>query len=64
MHNLIAILLVRLPGAYAASALFPDTLFPMGLATATGSLLSVIVSAIAFWALSGKGKEGRRLQNG
>ena len=64
LHNLIAILLVRLPGAYAASALFPDTLFPMGLATATGSLLSVIVCAIAFWALSGKGKEGRRLQNG
>ena len=52
LHNIIAILLVRLPGAYAASALFPSTLFPMGLATAAGSLLSVIVCAIAFWLLS------------
>ena len=51
-HNIIAILLVRLPGAYAASALFPSTLLPMGLATAAGSLLSVIVCAIAFWLLS------------
>ena len=52
LHNIIAILLVRLPGAYAASALFPVTLLPMGLATAAGSLLSVIVCAIAFWLLS------------
>lgn len=52
LHNIIAILLVRLPGAYAASALFPATLLPMGLATAAGSLLSVIVCAIAFWLLS------------
>ena len=52
LHNGIAILLVRLPGAYLASALFPSTLFPMGLATAAGSLLSVIVCAIAFWLLS------------
>ena len=52
LHNIIAILLVRLPGAYAASALFPVTLLPMGLATAVGSLLSVIVCATAFWRLS------------
>ena len=30
LHNIIAILLVRLPGAYAASALFPATLLPWG----------------------------------
>lgn len=48
LHNIIAILLVRVPGVYLMSKLFPDTLFPMGLATAAGSLLSVIVCAAAF----------------
>ena len=52
LHNGIAILLVRLPGAYLASALFPSTLFPMGLATAAGSLLSVIVCLVAFRVIS------------
>ena len=48
IHNLIAILCVRIPGVYLTSNIFPDTLFPMGLATATGSLLSVIICMIAF----------------
>lgn len=48
VHNLIAILCVRIPGVYLTSKIFPDTLFPMGLATATGSLLSVIICIIAF----------------
>lgn len=48
VHNLIAILCVRIPGVYLTSKFFPDTLFPMGLATATGSLLSVIICMIAF----------------
>lgn len=48
LHNLIAILLVRVPGVYLTSMFFPDTLFPMGLATAAGSLLSVIICAAAF----------------
>lgn len=48
VHNLIAILCVRIPGVYLTSNIFPDTLFPMGLATATGSLLSVIICMIAF----------------
>ena len=34
---------MRVPGAYLASRLFPETLFPMGLATALGSLVSVLV---------------------
>lgn len=34
VHNLIAILCVRIPGVYLTSKIFPDTLFPMGLATA------------------------------
>ena len=48
IHNLIAILCVRIPGVYLTSKIFPGTLFPMGLATATGSLLSVIICMIAF----------------
>ena len=48
VHNLIAILCVRIPGVYLTSKIFPDTLFPMGLATVTGSLLSVIICMIAF----------------
>ena len=43
-----AIALVRIPGVYLTSQLFPATLFPMGLATATGSLLSVVICLIAF----------------
>ncbi len=48
LHNILAVTLVRVPGAYLTSKLFPATLFPMGLATACGSLLSVAVCLIAF----------------
>ena len=48
LHNIIAILLVRVPGVYLTSKIFPESLLPMGLATATGSLLSVIICVIAF----------------
>ena len=48
MHKMIAILLVRIPGAYFMSSMFPGTLYPMGLATAAGSLLSAIICAAAF----------------
>lgn len=48
IHNISAIALVRIPGVYLTSKIFPDTLFPMGLATAAGSLLSVIICVIAF----------------
>ncbi len=48
LHNISSILLVRLPGAYFASRLFPHTLLPMGLATAAGSLLSVLICLVLF----------------
>ena len=48
IHNIVAIALVRIPGVYLASKLFPDTLFPMGFATVVGSLLSVIICLVAF----------------
>ncbi len=48
LHNIIAIVLVRVPGVYLTSILFPASLLPMGLATATGSLVSVIICCIAY----------------
>ena len=42
-HNILSIALVRIPGAYLASKLFPATLFPMGLAAPAGSLLSAVI---------------------
>lgn len=48
LHNILTIVLVRVPGAYLTSLLFPATLLPMGLATAGGSLLSVIICVAAF----------------
>ena len=43
MHNIIAILTMRIPGAYAASRLFPETLYPMGWAAPLGSLISAAI---------------------
>lgn len=48
LHNIIAIVLMRIPGVYLTSELFPETLLPMGLATASGSIISVIICIIAF----------------
>ena len=56
LHNSIAILLVRIPGAFLASAYFPENLFPMGLATSAGSLLSVVICVIAFRLIVRRGK--------
>ena len=55
LHNISAILLVRVPGVYLTSLFFPNSLFPMGLATSMGSLLSVVICVIAYTViLSGK----------
>lgn len=48
LHNIIAIGVMRVPGVYLMSQRFPDTLLPMGLATAAGSLVSVIICVIAY----------------
>ena len=60
LHNILAIVLVRVPGAYFMSKLFPHTLLPMGLATAAGSLLSVLICLIAYTLLKHKGTFGGR----
>ena len=49
IHNIIAIILVRIPGSYLASRYFPHTLFPMGMAAPAGSLLSVLICLIAYF---------------
>ena len=48
LHNICAIVLVRIPGVYLTSVRFPSTLLPMGLATAASSLCSVVICVIAF----------------
>ena len=48
LHNITAIVLVRIPGVYLMSKLFADTLYPMGLATACGSLLSVVICVVVY----------------
>ena len=48
LHNTLSILLVRVPGAYLTSKFFPQTLLPMGLASACGSLFSILVCVIAY----------------
>jgi putative MATE family efflux protein len=51
VHNFFSIVLVRIPGAYIASKFWPETLYPMGFAPALGSLLSVLICAVAFFVL-------------
>lgn len=56
LHNIIAIIFIRIPGVYLTSKLFKNTLFPMGLATASGSVVSIIICIIAFVVLAKKNK--------
>ena len=58
LHNFLSIVLIRVPGAYLASRYFPQTLLPMGLATAVGSLLSVVICLTAYLLLKRKGTFG------
>ncbi len=61
LHNIISVLLVRIPGAYLATVLFPDTLFPMGIAAPAGSALSALICVILFVAFRSKfGMEKRK----
>jgi len=60
LHNIIAIVLMRIPGVYITSRLFPTTLLPMGLATASGSIISVVICVIAFTALMRKNTMGAK----
>lgn len=48
IHNAVSIVVARVPLAYLASIMYPTTLFPMGLATVTGSVVSVIICVGVF----------------
>ncbi len=48
IHNIASITLVRVPGTYLASILFPVTLYEMGLVTPTGSLVSIIICVLVY----------------
>ena len=60
LHNALSIVCVRIPGAFLASKLFTDTLFPMGLASAAGSLFSDIVCIVLFALLTHGARSSRR----
>lgn len=60
LYNILAILLVRVPCVYLTSVMFPHTLLPMGLATAAGSLLAVMICIIAFMWIERQGAESGR----
>lgn len=59
LHNVLSIVLVRVPGVYLTSKLFAATLFPMGLATTAGSLLSVAICAAAYAVITKKEEAAR-----
>ncbi len=59
IHNMAGVALVRVPGAYLMSEMFPATLLPMGLATAAGSVLQVLICLIAYRLI--RGREARAL---
>lgn len=56
VHNLIAIITMRIPFSYLLSVNYPDSLFPMGIATPMGSLISVIVCVGFYVWMSRNGK--------
>ncbi len=47
-HNFISVAIVRIPFAYLASEMYPDTLYPMGFTTWLGSLCSVIICVVVY----------------
>lgn len=59
IHNTISIFAVRVPVAYILSKLFADSLFPMGLASPMGSVLSILI-LIGYFAYTKKRRSGRR----
>ena len=63
LHNSVSIVLARVPVAYLTSKRFPHTLFPMGCAAPTGSIISIIICVIAYVIISKKEK-GEHTVNG
>lgn len=49
LHNSVSIVTARIPLAWLSSRLYPDTLYPMGLSTCTGSVVSCLICLCAFF---------------
>ena len=47
-HNFLSIVCARIPLVYLASESYPDTLYPIGVATYLESVLSVVVCVVAY----------------
>lgn len=54
VYNCISIVLARVPLAVLLSARFPDTLFPMGMASPAGSLLSAFICVGVYARMRGR----------
>lgn len=48
LHNSVSIVTARIPLAWLASRLYPDTLYPMGLSTCAGSVVSCLICLCAY----------------
>lgn len=62
LHNIIAIVMIRIPGAYLAGVYFPDNLYPMGWAAPLGSLLSALICVgfYTYYRQSAQGAKGEK----
>ena len=57
LHNSISIVCARIPLAWLSSTLYPDTLYPMGLSTCMGSVLSCLICVMAYWWIKKRGSQ-------
>lgn len=48
LHNSVSAFCVRIPLAWLSSTVYPDTLYPMGLSTLSGSMLSCVICVGAY----------------
>jgi putative MATE family efflux protein len=60
LHSVVSIFLVRLPVAFFLSNAYPTTMLPMGLASALGSIMSLIVLGLYFMTVHLKTKRNRK----
>lgn len=56
VHNIISILVARIPGAYLASVWFPENLMPMGVAAPLGSAISAVICIVLYRRMNGQRK--------
>lgn len=54
IHNLVSIVIARIPGVYILSSLYSNNLFPVGLATVSGSVLSSLICIISYLIITRK----------